>query len=277
MNSLSEYTPLVTQAIETEKQKDFDKCEVLKSILGMMDLTTLEGSDNDEKVRQLCLKAVSLREMNIGVESTAAICVYPVFVAGAVKVLEGKGVKVAAVAGGFPSGQMPVHLRIAEVEWAVQQGADEIDMVISRGKMIAGDISFVEKEVAMHKKACGKAHLKVILETGELLTPDLIKKASEIAIASGADFIKTSTGKIQPAATPEASWIMLHAIKNHYVATGKRIGFKPAGGIATADEAINYYLLVRHILGKDWLNPSLFRFGASRLFDSVLNAITASE
>jgi deoxyribose-phosphate aldolase len=273
MNQLSEFTSLVATAIETEQAKGYNKCEVLKTILGLMDLTTLDGTDHEEKVNQLCRKAISLRDSGIGVSSTAAVCVYPVFVATAVKTLEGTGVKVAAVAGGFPSGQMPVHLRVAEVEWAVQQGANEIDMVISRGRMISGDYAFVEKEVAMHKKACGDAHLKVILETGELLQPDLIRKASEIAIASGADFIKTSTGKIQPAATPEASWIMLHAIQSHHITTGNKIGFKPAGGIATAEDAIQYYLLVKHVLGEEWLNPDLFRYGASRLFDQVLNAI----
>jgi deoxyribose-phosphate aldolase len=222
----------------------------------------------------LCRKASSLRDTGIGADSVAAVCVYPVFVSDAANMLQSTNVKVASVAGGFPSGQMPLHLRVAETAWAVEQGAGEIDMVISRGKLLSGDEDFIFREVEEHKKACGKAHLKVILETGELVNPVLIQKASEIAIAAGGDFIKTSTGKIQPAATLEASWIMLNVIREHYEKTGIRIGFKPAGGIATADDAIDYYLLVRNVLGGDWLNPKLFRFGASRLFDNVLKSIT---
>lgn len=264
----------IQAAVSLEKKKGFDKHSVLKSILGLMDLTTLEGSDNDRRVQQLCMKAISLKDTGIGVDSVAAVCVYPVFVAAAKKMLQGSGVRVAAVAGGFPSGQMPLHLRLEEVRWTVDQGADEIDMVISRGKMLGGDFEFIAKEVKDHKKACGSAHLKVILETGELQTPELISQASQIAIDAGADFIKTSTGKVQPAATHEASWVMLHAIKDHFEKTGKKIGFKPAGGIATSEDAVDYYLLVRHVLGEEWLRPELFRYGASRLFDSVLKAVT---
>jgi len=266
-------TTLIQSALSEEKSKGYDKTSVLEKVLGLIDLTTLEGTDSDQKVQQLCLKAVSLGDIGLGVHSVAAVCVYPVFVATAKKFLAGSKVKVAAVAGGFPSGQMALHLRVAEVAWTVEQGADEIDMVISRGKMLSGDIDFIAKEVKDHKKACGKAHLKVILETGELLSPELIKQASEIAIAAGADFIKTSTGKVKPAATLEATWVMLHVIKDHFEKTGKKVGFKPAGGISTAEEAVDYYLLVRHVLGDQWLNPTLFRFGASRLFDTVLKAI----
>lgn len=273
MNELSHSEIQITSAISAEKASGYNRSECLKSILGMMDLTTLEGSDNDSRINQLCLKAVSLKDTGIGVDSTAAVCVYPVFVPVAKKNLKGTNVKIAAVAGGFPSGQMPLHLRVAEVEWAVEQGADEIDMVISRGKMLSGDEDFVKKEIELHKNACKNAHLKVILETGELQKAELIQKASEISISAGADFIKTSTGKIQPAATLEASWIMLNVIKSHYEQTGVKIGFKPAGGISTAEVAINYYLLVKHILGPEWLNPELFRFGASRLFDQVLSVI----
>jgi deoxyribose-phosphate aldolase len=265
---------LIQSALSEEKNKGYDRITALKNILGLMDLTTLEGSDNERRVQQLCMKAVSLKDTGIGVDSVAAVCVYPVFVATAKKMLTGSRVRVAAVAGGFPSGQMPLHLRLEEVRWTVDQGADEIDMVISRGKMLGGDIEFITQEVKDHKKACGSAHLKVILETGELQTPELIRQASNIAIEAGADFIKTSTGKVQPAATPEASWVMLHAIREHFEKTGKKIGFKPAGGIATAEDAIDYYLLVRHILGEQWLCPELFRYGASRLFDSVLKAVT---
>ncbi len=273
MNGIENIKTLTLEAIEKEKQSGFSKQNVLKQILGMMDLTTLEGNDNNEKVKQLCRKAISLKHAGVGVDSTAAICVYPVFVSTAKDMLQSTDVKIAAVAGGFPSGQMPLHLRVAEVEWTVKQGADEIDMVISRGKMLEGDVGFVKQEVEEHKKACGKAHLKVILETGELADSELIRSASEIAIEAGADFIKTSTGKVQPAATLEASWIMLHVIKNHFDKTGIKIGFKPAGGIATADDAISFYMLVKHIVGKDWLTPELFRYGASRLFDSVVQSL----
>lgn len=273
MNELSQTESQIISDINTEKTLGFNRQECLKSILGMMDLTTLEGSDNDSRINQLCLRAVSLRDTGIGVDSTAAVCVYPVFIPVAKKNLQGTNVKVAAVAGGFPSGQMPLHLRIAEVEWAAEQGADEIDMVISRGKMLSGDEDFIKNEIELHKKACKSAHLKVILETGELQKAEIIQKASEISIAAGADFIKTSTGKIQPAATLEAAWVMLHVIRTHYDKTGVKIGFKPAGGIATAEDAMNYYLLVKNILGAEWLTPALFRFGASRLFDNVLAAL----
>lgn len=266
----------VQHAIAIE-QKTINRQMALKTILGLMDLTTLEGNDHDEKIRQLCLKAVSLKDTGIGVDSTAAVCVYPVFVKLAKSFLKGSNVRVAAVAGGFPSGQMALHLRVQEVEWTVAQGADEVDMVISRGKMLCGDSAFVAKEVREHKKACGKAHLKVILETGELAKPEIIENASIIAIDNGADFIKTSTGKIQPAATTEAAWIMLHQIKKHFQKTGIKIGFKPAGGIATPQDAIEYYLLVKHILGESWLVPDLFRYGASRLFDSVVNELTEAD
>jgi deoxyribose-phosphate aldolase len=270
---MNDITKLASLAIEEERKKGFDKTSVLTNILGLMDLTTLEGTDTDERVRQLCRKAISLQDTGLNVRSTAAVCVYPVFVSLAKEALSQSKVNVAAVAGGFPSGQMPLHLRLMEVKWAVEQGADEIDMVISRGKMLSNDYDFISNEVKEHKKACGEAHLKVILETGELKETQLIEKASQLAIDAGADFIKTSTGKIQPAATLEATWIMLNVIRAHHEKTGHKIGFKPAGGIATADDAINYYLLVQHVLGNEWLCPQLFRYGASRLFDSVLQAI----
>jgi len=259
--------------ILAKERNNIDKVSILLKVLSMMDLTTLEGSDNDRKVINLCKKAISLKDIGLGVNSTAAVCVYPVFVATAKKALDGTGVKIAAVAGGFPSGQMPLHLRVQEVMWTVVHGADEIDMVISRGRMLSGDYDFIFEEVKEHKLACGKAHLKVILETGELLEPSIIKKASEIAIEAGADFIKTSTGKIQPAATLEATYVMLKVIKDHFDKTGKKIGFKPAGGISTAEQAIDYYLLVKNILGEEFLTPNLFRYGASRLFDTVIDEI----
>ncbi len=187
--------------------------------------------------------------------------------------MSGKGLKTACVAGSFPSGLSPLDLREKEVEFAVKMGADEIDMVISRGKLIEGDESFVAEEVKRLKLACGDAHLKVILETGELKTVSLIRKASEIAISSGADFLKTSTGKINPAATHDAFLIMLDTIKEFYDNTGIKIGIKAAGGISTPDEAIGYYQLVHNVLGQEWLNNDYFRIGASKLADNVYNEI----
>jgi deoxyribose-phosphate aldolase len=177
------------------------------------------------------------------------------------------------VAGAFPSGQSPITARIDEVKYAVDHGADEIDMVISRGRLIEGDADFVFDEVSLIKEACVDAHLKVILETGELKSVELIRKASEIAINAGADFIKTSTGKIVPAATHEAFIIMLETIKEYFEATRKMIGIKPAGGISSADDAISYYLLVKNILGERWLTNSYFRIGASSLADNVYNSL----
>lgn len=259
-------------AILHSRKADVDIQQLIPKLIQLIDLTTLEATDNKAKITALCNKARTPITTTSGEVTPAAVCVYPVFVAQAAEELRGTGVKIAAVAGGFPSGQMPIHLRLAEVEWTVQQGADEIDMVISRGRLLEGDEDFVRYEIEQHKKACGTAHLKVILETGELQTPDLIYRASIIAMEAGADFIKTSTGKISPAATLDAAYIMLNAISEFHKKTGKKVGFKPAGGITTPDAAIDYYLLVEHILGDRWLHPDLFRIGASRLYDALLNA-----
>lgn len=240
-------------------------------IITLLDLTTLEGTDNEAKIKSLCEKAIS-----IGASTNcfpAAVCVYPIFVKQAKELLANKNIKIASVAGAFPAGQSPLNLRVEEVKYAVSQGADEIDMVISRGRFLEGDFEYVSNEIAEIKKACGNAHLKVILETGELQTRENIEKASEIAIQSGADFIKTSTGKSQPAATLEAAEVMLNCIKKEYEKTGKMIGFKPAGGISTVDVAEKYFDLVMEILGEKWLNNNLFRFGASRLADNLLENI----
>lgn len=249
------------------------RTEILTRIISLLDLTTLEGSDNSDRIKALCAKALSFADFNLPLP--AAVCVYPPFVSLAKKLLAGSGVHVASVAGAFPSGQLPLHLRVKECEYTVAEGADEVDMVISRGIFLAGDHRMISAEVAAMKKACGEVHLKVILETGELVSAVNIKLASELAIAAGADFIKTSTGKIQPAATPEAMAEMLQVIKNHYVRTGKMIGIKPAGGISTPDQALLYYLLVKHIAGDEWLNNKMFRIGASRLADALLTEITA--
>jgi deoxyribose-phosphate aldolase len=178
------------------------------------------------------------------------------------------------VAGAFPSGQLPLHLRVNECKYVISEGADEVDMVISRGAFLAGEHQFIIDEVAAMKQACGEVHLKVILETGELVSDENIRLASELAIKGGADFIKTSTGKIQPAATPEAMYGMLKVIKTHFNETGTRIGIKPAGGISTPDQALLYYLLVKNTVGDDWLNNRLFRIGASRLADGLLAEIS---
>jgi deoxyribose-phosphate aldolase len=196
--------------------------------------------------------------------------VYPNLVPVAKQTLAGSLVKVASVATAFPSGQSPIDVKLADVRRAVELGADEIDMVIDRGAMLAGDYARVFEEIAATKEACGPAHLKVILETGELGAYDLVRKASEIAIAAGADFIKTSTGKVAPAATPAVTLVMLEAIRDTYCATGRRIGMKPAGGVRTAKQAIHYLVLVKETLGDAWLTPDLFRFGASALLNDVL-------
>lgn len=250
-----------------------DRQEMLKQILSLIDLTTLSGDDTTEKVIKLCNKAISFENKSAGISNVAAICVYPVFADIVSNELSTTDIKTACVAGAFPSGQSPLPLRIEEVKYAVSSGAQEIDMVISRGKLIEGNSDFVFNEIATIKEACGNAHLKVILETGELKTVNLIKQASEIAILAGADFIKTSTGKIKPAATPEAMLIMLDTIKEYFEKTGKKIGIKPAGGISEVEDAIIYYSLVKEVLGSLWLSKKHFRIGASRLADNIYNEI----
>lgn len=241
--------------------------QILGNILGFLDLTTLEGTDNHDRISALCKKALGFGDINLQVP--AAVCVYPPFVGQAKKMLSGSNIHVAAVAGAFPSGQSPLHLRVSECAFAVAEGADEIDMVISRGAFLEGNHQFIVDEVAAMKNACGHVHLKVILETGELHTAENITLASKLAIQGGADFIKTSTGKIQPAATPEAMYLMLKVIRQHFETTGIKIGIKPAGGISTPDQALIYYLLVKEILGAEWLTNELFRIGASRLADGI--------
>ncbi|KAF5042079.1 Deoxyribose-phosphate aldolase [anaerobic digester metagenome] len=266
------------ESVQNEIKKILTSCAVdqqmvYRSIINHIDLTTLEGNDNDEKVRKLCRTAYEVANPAKKIPSVAAVCVYPVFVKTAREALAGKNINVAAVAGAFPSGQSPLEVRLAEVRYAVEQGADEIDMVISRGRFLAGDRDFLREEVTRHKEACGNAHLKVILETGELLDPNLIYEASMISMEAGADFIKTSTGKIQPAATLEAAFVMLTAIKEFYSKTGKKIGFKPAGGISDPETAVQFWQLVQSINGEEWLNNHLYRYGASRLLNKLVDAI----
>ncbi|MFM1767699.1 MAG: deoxyribose-phosphate aldolase [Verrucomicrobiota bacterium] len=246
----------------------------LKMAVSMMDLTTLEGKDTPGKVSYLCRKAQQPLDAAFGVPPCAAVCVYPSMVRHARRFLgEDSAVQVASVATGFPSGQYPLRTRLAETRQAVADGADEIDMVIDRGAFLAGEHARVADEIAAVKAACGPAHLKVILETGELVTYDNVRRASEIAMASGADFIKTSTGKVQPAATLPVTLVMLEAIRDHFYATGVRIGMKPAGGIRNSKQALAYLVMVKETLGDDWLTPGLFRFGASTLVNDVLMQI----
>ena len=250
--------------------KKATKVAGLKLAVSMMDLTTLEGKDTAGKVRQLCQKAMHPLPNDPSVGPCAAICVYPNHVQTAKEALAGSTVKVASVATAFPSGQSPLDIKLDDVRRAVDFGADEIDMVIDRGAMLVGDYAKVYDEIAATKEACGAAHLKVILETGELGSYDTIRMASELAIAAGGDFIKTSTGKIQPAATPPVTLLMLEVIRDHYYATGRRIGMKPAGGVRTSKQALQYLVIVKETLGDAWLTPDLFRFGASALLNDVL-------
>lgn len=250
--------------------KNESKIQALKLVLNMIDLTTLEGKDSEGKVRQLCYKARHLHDAYEGLPTVAAVCVYPSMVKLAKQQLGNSGVKVASVSTAFPSGQAPMNIKIDDTRFAVDSGADEIDMVISRGRFLQGDYNFVYDEIAAIKEACGQARLKVILETGELVTFDNVRRASDIAMYAGADFIKTSTGKIQPAATMPVTLVMLEAIKDFYIKTGKMIGMKPAGGISKAKLAVHYLVMVNEVMGEDWLTNEWFRFGASSLANDVL-------
>jgi deoxyribose-phosphate aldolase len=250
------------------KQQDLNDKNIRKEIISFIDLTTLEGSDTDEKITSLCSKAVSFAVR--GLPLPASVCVYPPFVRTAKRLLSGTGIKVAAVSGYFPSGQASLFLKLQEVRFAVDEGADEIDFVMSRGKFLEGNDKYIHDEISAVKDIIKTVHLKVILESGELRTGINIRKASEIAISAGADFIKTSTGKCQPAATEYAAFIMLNVINEHFLKTGARIGFKPAGGISTPEQAIRYYMIVRNLSGPGWLTKDLFRIGASRLADKLL-------
>ena len=236
----------------------------------MIDLTTLEGKDTDGKVKQLCYKAQHLHDSYPGLPTVAAVCVYPSMVKIAKKALGDSGVKVASVSTAFPSGQAPRDVKIRDTKFAVSEGADEIDMVISRGKFHMGEYNFVYDEIAAIKEACGDARLKVILETGELVTYDKVRRASDIAMYAGADFIKTSTGKISPAATMPVTLVMLEAIRDFYYKTGKKIAMKPAGGISKAKLALHYLVMLNEVLGEEWMNNEWFRFGASSLANDIL-------
>lgn len=239
----------------------------------MMDLTTLEGKDTPGRVRALCAKARRPHASDPSIPSVAAVCVYPALIDEAKRALAGSAIKVASVATAFPSGQTFFEVKLAETRAAVEAGADEIDMVIDRGAFLRGDYRTVFDEIVAVKAACGAAHLKVILETGELGTYDDVRRASLLAMAAGADFIKTSTGKVQPAATLPVTLVMLEAIRDFHRQTGRAVGMKAAGGIRTAKEAIAYLVVVYETLGPRWMTPDLFRFGASSLLNDVLMQI----
>ena len=246
------------------------KVFALELAIRVTDLTTLEGADTPGKVAALSSKAIRPDPSDPSIPSCAAICVYPNLVPVARERLQGTGVKVAAVATGFPSGQYPTAIKVADVRSAVELGADEIDMVIDRGAFLSGRYAKVYDEVVRVKEACGDVHLKVILETGELGTYDNVRRATLLAIAGGADFVKTSTGKINPAATLPVALCMLEAVRDVHEETGRRIGFKAAGGIRQAKQAIQHLVLVHETLGPDWLTPDLYRLGASSLLNDIL-------
>ena len=246
------------------------KVFALELAVRMTDLTTLEGADTPGKVAALASKAVRPDPSDPGIPSVAAVCVYPNLVPTAVERVRGSDVKVASVATAFPSGQSPLEAKLDEVRWVVEHGADEVDMVIDRGAFLSGRYAKVYDEIVRVKEACGDAHLKVILETGELGTYDNVRRATLLSIAAGADFVKTSTGKIAPAATLPVALCMLEAIRDVYEETGRRVGFKAAGGIRQAKQAVQYLVQLHETLGPDWLTPDLYRLGASSLLNDIL-------
>jgi deoxyribose-phosphate aldolase len=266
----------VEERVDSLKRRSIkaaSKLWALDLAIRMIDLTTLEGKDTPGKIRALCAKAMQPQPGDPTIPHVAAICVYPALVAEAKAALGASGVWVASVATGFPSGQTFLDLKLAETRQAIDAGADEIDMVIDRGAFLSGDYAAVFEEIVAIKEACGETHLKVILETGELETYDNVRRASVLAMAAGADFIKTSTGKVTPAATLPVTLVMLEAIRDFERATGRAVGMKPAGGIRTAREAIQYLVVLYETLGPRWMTAERFRFGASSLLNDVLMQI----
>jgi deoxyribose-phosphate aldolase len=253
-----------------------EKLEGIKSLASFLDLTSLEGSDTKDKIVNMCNKAIRPIENEPEFPHCAAVCVYPNLIKYAKKAVKGSGVKIATVATAFPSGQFPLKLKLADVKYCIEEGADEIDMVISRGEFLMGNFQYVYDEIKKVKKICTSIkpkkniHLKVILETGELESLDNVRKASLIAIKAGADFIKTSTGKIPQAATLPVTFVMSEAINDFYLETGNKVGIKAAGGIRTTNEAFEYMRLIKNVLGTDWLNQNLFRIGASSLLNDLI-------
>lgn len=255
-------------------ERSAENLEALRRVFTCIDNTTLEGCDTHQRVQQLCQRSMELQDSTRGIGHVAAVCVYPVFVRQARECLKGSGIKVASVAGAFPAGQSPIAVKLQEVRYALDEGAEEIDMVISRGSFLEGDYDKVYDEIASIREITANHTLKVILETGELQSADNIAKASELAIQAGADFIKTSTGKIAVSATLEAAEVMLRTIKKHHDNTGKWVGFKAAGGISTPDEVLKYFYLAEHIVGKEQTTNQFFRIGASRLTDRLFAFLT---
>jgi deoxyribose-phosphate aldolase len=256
-------------SLGTRSIKTTSKQWAIDLAISMVDLTTLEGADTPGKVRALSAKALKPDPTDPSCPSAAAVCVYPDMVR-TVREVVGDALHVASVATAFPSGRAALDIKIADTQDAVEAGADEVDMVIDRGAFLAGDLDKVHDEIVAIKDACGSAHLKVILETGELQTYDNVRRASWLAMEAGADFIKTSTGKIQPAATLPVTLLMLEAVRDYRIATGRQVGVKPAGGIRTSKDAIRYLVVVNEIAGDDWLHPDWFRFGASSLLNDLL-------
>ena len=266
----------VEERVDSLKRRSIkreSKLWALDLAIRMMDLTTLEGKDTPGKVRALCAKAIHPQPGDPTIPSVAAVCIYPSLIPEARDALKGSTVKIASVATAFPSGQTFGDIKTAETKAAVAAGADEIDMVIDRGAFLSGDYRSVFDEIVDVREAAGEAHLKVILETGELETYDNVRRASVLAMAAGTDFIKTSTGKVTPAATLPVTLVMLEAIRDFERATGRVVGMKPAGGIRTAKEAIQYLVVLYETLGPRWMTPDLFRFGASSLLNDVLMQI----
>jgi deoxyribose-phosphate aldolase len=257
-------------ALSTRSIKTTAKATAIDLAIRMVDLTTLEGADTPGKVRALAAKALRPDPADPSCPPVAAVCVYPAMVPFVHEVLKGSGVHLASVATAFPSGQAPLEVKLADTRDAVAAGADEIDMVISRGAFLAGDYAAVFDEIVAVKEAAGAAHLKVILETGELGTYDNVRRASWLAMLAGADFIKTSTGKVPVAATPPVTLVMLEAVRDFRDRTGRQVGVKPAGGIRTTKDAIKYLVMINETAGDDWLSPDWFRFGASSLLNDLL-------
>jgi deoxyribose-phosphate aldolase len=257
--------------ITARPMSDGERNAALNFILSCIDLTTLEATDTDARVKALCEQAKSFPQRKEGLATVAAVCVYPPFARLVKDHLAGSGIRTACVATAFPSGQASLPLKLIEVSTVLDDGAEEVDMVISRGKFLEGKYEEVRDEIFAVKAACADVHLKVILETGELKSVRNIRKACELALVAGADFLKTSTGKVQPAATPEAFFIMLESIKEFYTLSNKKVGIKAAGGIADPETALIYYSLTKEVLGSEWLSKDLFRIGASRLAESVFN------
>lgn len=263
---------LIEKHLEENNTKD-----VKKFLFHCIDLTTLKCTDSEPSVMQFTQRVNDFVDKYPDLDNVAAICVYPNMAEIVNDTLEADNVNIACVSGGFPSSQTFIEVKVAETSLALHAGADEIDIVISVGKFLSGDYEGMCDEIEELKDVCGEKHLKVILETGALATAENIKKASILSMYSGADFIKTSTGKEKPATTPEAAYVMCQAIKEYFLETGRKVGFKPAGGINTVEDALTYYTIVKEVLGKEWLNNELFRLGTSRLANLLLSDITGEE